>query len=78
MSPIDDGTTMLVQQIADYLVRHPQAADTVEGIATWWLPQQLGVRSIEMVSKTLEFMLENNLITRKVLSDGREIYTTPK
>ncbi|VAX01218.1 hypothetical protein MNBD_GAMMA22-3092 [hydrothermal vent metagenome] len=78
MSQIDDSTTTLVQQIADYLARHPHAADTVEGIARWWLPQQPGVRSVERVSRSLEYMLKNNLISRRTLSDGREIYTTTK
>ncbi|HRI13123.1 MAG TPA: hypothetical protein PLX89_08960 [Verrucomicrobiota bacterium] len=28
------------QQIAAYLVRHPDAQDTIEGIAEWWLLEQ--------------------------------------
>ena len=30
----------LAYEILKYLVRHPQAQDTVEGIVEWWLMEQ--------------------------------------
>ena len=36
---LDDGRTAvhLTRMILDYLAEHPQAMDTVEGIAEWWI-----------------------------------------
>ena len=44
---LDDSRTAthLARMILDYLAEHPQAMDTVEGIAEWWVRRQ-EVRSI--------------------------------
>jgi hypothetical protein len=33
-----DDVQTISRQILDYLARNPEASDTAEGIAEWWLP----------------------------------------
>jgi hypothetical protein len=39
--------------IRDYLVRHPQAMDTAQGIAEWWLDGRADQRSVDRVLRRL-------------------------
>ena len=34
---MSDPVSAIRAQIVNYLTRHPDAADTADGIATWWL-----------------------------------------
>ncbi|MFN7997438.1 MAG: hypothetical protein U0Q18_27725 [Bryobacteraceae bacterium] len=47
--------------ILRYLVSHPDARDTVEGIAEWWLPP-LSTHSIADIRGALERLEARNLI----------------
>ena len=44
----------LARQILSYLVRHPQAQDSVEGIVEWWLLEE----RIRTVSSEVEAVLK--------------------
>lgn len=47
-----------------YLEEHPSAADTLEGITTWWL-EQLRIRcGIELVSGALERLIQSGQVER--------------
>lgn len=65
-----------VQAIADeverYLMEHPQAADSVEGIATWWLARQRIHYELEMVKSALEHLQHKGvvLIASEMGEDG--------
>jgi len=36
----DAGKKRYLQEILEYLRKHPEASDTLEGIAEWWLLNQ--------------------------------------
>jgi hypothetical protein len=42
------------QEILDYLSEHPHAMDSLEGIATWWLPRHEARADIGLVVRALE------------------------
>ncbi len=47
----------LAEAILEYLAEHPQATDTLEGIAKWWfLRQQIRVE-VERVAKALDRLI---------------------
>lgn len=70
----DEENKILADQITRYLESHPEAADGLEGIAKWWIPQQQYIESVEKIHKALNYLIENGTVTRKTLSDGSDIY----
>lgn len=64
----------LEDAINRYLTRNPLAADTVEGICSWWLAESGIHATRETVTTALEKMVRSGLIEKSDLHDGREIY----
>jgi Fe2+ or Zn2+ uptake regulation protein len=64
----------LKDEILKYLGAHPQAADTVEGIANWWLPRQRYEEEIQKVQQALDDLVERGLVTKTTLADGTTLY----
>lgn len=64
----------LINAIALYLKAHPNAADSVEGIMQWWLPQQNPV-DMNDLQQALDYLAETGAVSRTVLLDGRVLYT---
>lgn len=72
-SPISDPST-LCQGILHYLQDHPAAADSLEGIASWWLsPAEFSVTT-EAVQAALDHLVAGHRIARIDLADGRVLY----
>lgn len=69
---------MDVQQVAEdvlrYLKRHPDAADTVEGIARWWLGGRGYENDLTVVQQAMKALVRRALVERQLLPDGTEIY----
>jgi len=56
--------------ILDYLKENPQACDTVEGIANWWVDGE----DIGGIEKTVKSMVGQNLL-EKVDVCGKTLFT---
>ncbi|HEX7027737.1 MAG TPA: hypothetical protein VF268_10890 [Gammaproteobacteria bacterium] len=57
-----------------YFQQHPLAADTVEGIAKWWLPR-FGINlPLESVLRALQGMVEAGELSKTEKHDGSVIY----
>jgi hypothetical protein len=52
----------LVEGILLYLAEHPHSADTLEGIAEWWLPRQQVRTVVEQVASVLRRLTEQGLL----------------
>ena len=67
-----------MQQIADditnYLARHANAADTLEGITKWWLLRQRIEDSSVQVQQALEYLCDKGEI-KSVQAGGKTIYS---
>lgn len=59
-----------------YLKAHPNAADSVEGIMQWWLPQQQNSVDINDLQQALDYLVETRAVSRTALLDGRMLYTS--
>lgn len=63
----------IAKDIAEYFSVNPNAGDTVEGIANWWIANQRFKNSTLLVQKALEHLVQQGVLHKKVF-DGREIY----
>jgi hypothetical protein len=59
----------VVHALAAYLLEHPQASDTADGIARWWL-RDAPANSVQL-QQALDWMEGRGLIDKVVASDGR-------
>ena len=58
-------------QIARYLRAHPDAADTLEGAALWWLQRQ---PPLDVVERAMTLLEEVKVVERRILPGGRLIF----
>jgi hypothetical protein len=67
--------TMTIAQIIDrYVTEHPRAADTAEGVRSWWIGGERYGDSPDDVEKALDHLVEIGRLRRTVLPDGAAIY----
>jgi hypothetical protein len=70
------GDTVPVEEaIVAYVVRHPEAGDTVEGVAAWWLPEAELAYNLPLVQRALEHLVEAHRLKRATMPGGRVIYS---
>lgn len=73
-----NGEQAEISQLEDainrYLVSHPFAADTIEGVCHWWLTGSGINASRDKVSAALDRLVQAGLIEKSDMPDGREIY----
>lgn len=67
-------TSWVVEAIEDYLSRHPDAADSEQGIARYWLPEMGLDASVGQVKHALDKLCELGVIERRELAGGQMIY----
>jgi hypothetical protein len=67
-------TESLEQRITDYLRQHPQAGDTLEGIARWWLLRQQVHDSLRSVERALEGLKLEGLVKERRTPGGQRLY----
>jgi hypothetical protein len=68
-SPDGDGhIERIAHEIERYLVAHPEAADTVSGIAQWWLVGE--DEALADVERALESLVRRRVVAQKRLPDG--------
>ena len=73
MSNRQDRVTEVVDALLRYLASHPDAADTVDGIAEWWLPR--GARAERgIVEAALERLLAQGIVRRQTNTDQHVLY----
>ena len=58
----------IAREILRYLERHPDAKDTLEGIAQWWLPPQERARGHQDIARAVAWLCAHDLLleTRRV------------
>src|SRR5258706_16211837 len=58
-------------EILEYLLRNPDAGDTIEGIVEWWLLEQRIVHALEATRKSLDELVARDLLLAYHALDGR-------
>jgi len=64
----------VAQAILDYLRKHPEAQDTLAGIAQWWLPAQGIKNQTTSVQEALDELVAEGLISEHRGSDAQISY----
>jgi len=67
MSPLD-------REILSYFREHPEASDTIEGIACWWLKERLRNRPVNEVKVALDHLVSLGVLTERIDISGRAHY----
>lgn len=62
------------EYILSYLNDNPNAGDTLEGIAEWWLQRQRIRFEVSTVKQVLDTLVEDGLIEEQSGPDSRVIY----
>jgi hypothetical protein len=69
--PVPSQGRSVADEILSYLVEHPEAQDTVEGITEWWLLEQRIRTAIAEVDGALHELVANGLLVSRQCADGR-------
>ena len=64
----------ITDQILAYLVKHPEAQDTLEGITEWWLLEQQIRYAVAEVDGALHNLVADDLLVTRQCADGRTYY----
>lgn len=71
-------TKKITHEILAYLVEHPEAQDTLEGIVGWWLLEQEIKRQTVKVKKALAELVAKGLVLERQGKDSRTFYRINK
>ena len=66
----------LADEIAAYLRGRGQVADTLEGIARWWIMRQRLQEGQRKVAQAMDYLCIQGLVTTRKLPDGVVLYTS--
>jgi hypothetical protein len=59
-----------VEEIGRYLVAHPNASDTAEGVRDWWIGGQRAVFSLDVVQAALDRLVEAHMLECRSIPGG--------
>jgi len=74
----EDSAMQLAEEIRDYLAAHPNAADSAEGIARWWLTRRRPPAALTGVVAALEYLERLGLIESQRRQDGEVLYRSAR
>ena len=72
--PQDQQEHLIAYTILNYLVRHPSAKDTLEGIVSWWVLNEQIDRALEKVREALDFLEAREFITVRKFRSQEKYY----
>jgi len=61
-------------EILDYLARHPDAQDTIDGILHWWVLDACVQKWAPRIAETVAQLVEQGFLEQKRSADGNVIY----
>lgn len=63
--------------IRRYISSRPNATETVEGVARWWLVRQRYEDSVEIVQQALNYLESSGKVTKLKVPGGKVVYCSP-
>lgn len=69
-----DGEVQAVAaELVGYLRAHPEAADTVEGAARWWMRKP---RPVETIERAMTLLVDRRILEKHTLPEGTTVFRT--
>ncbi len=75
------GRSVVIAEILRYLIEHPDAKDTIEGITRWWIPPQRprgGEWKREVVQGAMDELVARGWIVRRETTPSHVVYGLDK
>lgn len=73
-SASDEALPPAAEALLAYWGTNPDAMDSVQGIAQWWLAGSAGRLSMPEIEQALNVLVARGLVVRRTLADGTEVY----
>ena len=64
----------MARAILDYFLRHPEAADSLTGVARWRLLEEAVQRSVATTETALRWLLEQGYLRQRQIAGGERIF----
>jgi hypothetical protein len=71
---VDAPARLIANEVLAYLVEHPEAQDTMEGVTEWWLLEQRIRHAVADVDTALRDLVSDDLLVARQCADGRTYY----
>jgi len=75
MTQEDSPRDELVVGILRYLLAHPRAKDTIDGIEKWWLPKNTSPEKKRRIEETLNRLASNGWLVARSSPQSETIYS---
>ena len=72
--PVSSQGRRVSDEILAYLIEHPEAQDTLEGITEWWLLEQRIRGAVAEVDEAIHELVANELVVSRQCADRRIYY----
>jgi len=74
MSPTHDSTSDVTRAVLSYFLRHPQAADTLAGVARWRLLEEAVQRTTAETDAALGWLVSAGFLCRVAVTGNAPVY----
>jgi hypothetical protein len=74
---VDPSLPSPAPEILEYLARHPDAQDTIDGILHWWVLESCIRQWTPKIAETVAELVERGLLEQKCSGDGQVFYRAP-
>ena len=71
----DERVQAVAAEVLEHLRNHPDAADSLEGVRTWWLKRHGHAPSHDVVKSALDLLISRGWLRADAAVDGRLIYS---
>lgn len=65
---------MVIRHILHYLIEHPDAKDTLQGLHRWWLPRGIMEWEEEVVQSALDVLVARGWLTQRPITTSQTLY----
>ncbi len=65
----------LIVEILRYVVAHPRAKDTIDGIEKWWLPKSISREGKRKIEETLNLLVAKGWLIARRSPQSETIYS---